>query len=228
MGNLLEGLARLNRLNEDTSPDKPLQVVVETSIKAICGAMRSASDRMERLGLEILEVNTGRPVNEQFLNERINISEECKNLGNDLAKAQAYAEKAGTAVKTRLGDTLLFTDFQVKSVCDMNDGYVQASNKSIITFAQSGIWLKPDNNPQYTTEMFREKYMELTETVKKVYVFCIALLNKFYDSKKLPNMTFEAIPATKTVYGKLLIEGASGETDTKPPFITESMFNTGK
>jgi len=145
-----------------------------------------------------------------------------------LTRASLYAERAGDLLKDESGTFANFTDFQMKGICDTGDSFIHSSNKNICLFVDAGIWLKPCDDPQYATQLYREKYISLTETIKKAYVFIMALLNKYYEIKHLGNKTMTIIPATKTVYGKLLISNASGETDTKPPFITESMFNTGK
>jgi len=225
---LREGLALSNQLNEDTSPDKPLQAIIEKCLKVIDESLFQVSICFEKIGLEILEVNQGRPVNEQWLNEAVNMEAEHKKIDVYLSRSSMYAERAGNIMKNKSGEYVQFNEFQMKEVCSTNDNYIYMPGKSIHLFVDSGIWLKPNQDPQYSTQLYREKYINLVETVKKVYVMMIALLNKYYEIKKLDNKTMEIIPATKNICGKMLIENATGKTLTNPPFITESMFNTGK
>jgi len=223
-----EKIAFDSLLKEDTSTDKPLQTVIEKCMRAIDGFMFKANDSMTKIALEILEVNKGRPVSEQWLNETVDIEAEFKKLEKNIRNAEIYAERAGTVIENSSGKAIIFDKTQINSVCRSEDSYVYAANSSIGDFVEEGLWLKPANHPKYSTSEYREKYLHLIETVKKTYVFCEALLNKHYDSKKLPSEAMSIIPATKSACGNLLIEGAAGKTVTSPPFITESMFNTGK
>jgi len=225
---LREGFAFMNKLNEDTDPGKPLQTIVENCLKAIDSLMFKVSIGMETIATEIMEVNQGRPVNEQWLNEKVDIEAANKEIEERLSRAEMYLKRAGSSVTLKSGETIDFHELQIKSTCLKNDDYVMSSNRYINEFIEGNVWLKPSNHPQYTTQSFREKYLKLIETVTSLYTLCVGLLNKYYDIKKLPNKTMENIPATRNVCGKLLMENATGATDTKPPFITESMFNTGK
>jgi len=225
---LREGLSMINQLNEDTDPGKPLQAIIENCMRAIDFSMRRASSCMESIALEILEVNQGRPVNEQWLNEKVDMEIAFKTIEHDLSRVEMYAERAGFSVKKKSGEIIDFSEPQIRTTCHLNDSYIEVNGDFIKAFIEEGIWLKPNNNPQYATASFREKYLKLTDAVTSVYTLCIALLNKYYNINKIENKAMEIIPATKNICGKLLIDGASGDTATKPPFITESMFNTGK
>jgi len=61
------------QLNEETSLDKPLQAIIENCMRAINALMFKVSMGMESISLEILEVNQGRPVSEQWMNEKMDI-----------------------------------------------------------------------------------------------------------------------------------------------------------
>jgi len=215
-------------LNEETSPDKPLQTIIENCLKRIGYCMLEAQSCFEKLGLEILEVNNGRQLDEQWLNETVDIELTHKTIDTHLSNAEKYAERAGSSINLKSGEIITFSEAQIETVCKTNDNYVSVDGDFILAFIKDDIWLKPSNHPQYTTQSFREKYLKLMEAVTTVYTLCIALLNKYYDIKNLPNNTMNVIPATKNICGKLLIDGSTGKTVTSKPFITESMFNTGK
>jgi len=217
---------------ESEYPDLKLSEEVEACVRDAEKFLSKGFAILDEMALEMIEQNGGlMKIGEngemtQYVDESFNVEEAYSKLLGYIADADERISKAGNRLKMSSGRFVNVSDSSVKQVCEWVDTNVHSANKAINNMIDAGIWLSESNNPKYSTAKYREGYLELTEKARKLYVICDALLNIFYDHSKSKRTV--SVPATKLAYGEPLMTGASGETETKPPFITKSMFDTGK
>jgi len=206
----------------DTTKSKALQ-----EYNNVCNILCKAFDVFIDIGVEILDNNGGVEIlDESYIIENVDLPQEYEKLSGYIDYVNKYVKREGDRIEQNEKKIIIVSEGSVSYVCGQVDLKVHGANKSIISMVNFGIWLK-DNKQEYSTTMYKEKYLELMDVTKKLYVFSISLLNAYYTRKNLKNVSMNIIPATKYVYKDLLLNGANGSTDTKEPFISKKKFDTG-